>query len=142
MCNRFPRFWLITRHNGRVRAGDVIFHQYLWVTKLCSKFGRSRIAWMAIADNSVIVFVKGASPFAKERGNTKHEAGYDTGEKVLDVLKITKCLLGGEDSKKRGCVTLNRPTSPTTMWWLPNFKIYTGNHYCQHFHDYQHRSTG
>ena len=26
---------------------------------------------MAIADNSVIVFVKGASPFAKERGNTK-----------------------------------------------------------------------
>ena len=38
------RFWSMTRH-GYGTGG--IFYQWLWVTKLCAKFGRSRIPRMA-----------------------------------------------------------------------------------------------
>ena len=40
----FERFGLKTRYNnGRVMAREAYFYQCLWETKLCAKFGRSRI---------------------------------------------------------------------------------------------------
>ena len=36
-------------------AREVFFHQCLWVTKLCAKFGRSRIPTTARAPNSFII---------------------------------------------------------------------------------------
>ena len=44
-----------TRLNGRVMAREIFFHQCLWVTKFCAKFGRSRIPRRASIPNSFIV---------------------------------------------------------------------------------------
>ena len=52
---KMARFWPKWRYNGRVMAREVFFHQCLWVTKLCAKFGRSRIPRMARAPNSFII---------------------------------------------------------------------------------------
>ena len=49
------RFWPKWRYNGRVMAREVFFHQCLWVTKFCAKFGRSRIPRTARAPNSFII---------------------------------------------------------------------------------------
>ena len=49
------RFWPKWRYNGRVMAREVFFHQCLWVTKFCAKFGRSRIPRTARDPNSFIV---------------------------------------------------------------------------------------
>ena len=52
---KMARFWPKTRHNGRVMARKIFFHQCLWVTKFCAKFGRSRIPRTARMHNSLIV---------------------------------------------------------------------------------------
>ena len=39
----------------------IIHHYYLWVMKICAKFGRSRIPWMTQLFHSFTVYVKGAS---------------------------------------------------------------------------------
>ena len=52
---KMARFWPKTRHNGRVMARKIFFHQCLWVTKFCAKFGRSRIPRRASNPNSFIV---------------------------------------------------------------------------------------
>ena len=44
-----------TRLNGRVMAREIFFHQCLWVTRFCAKFGRSRIPRTARIHNSLIV---------------------------------------------------------------------------------------
>ena len=49
------RFWPKTRHNGRGMAWKIFFHQCLWVTKFCAKFGHSRILRTASIHNSFIV---------------------------------------------------------------------------------------
>ena len=49
------RFWPKTRHNGRVMARKIFFHQCLWVTKFCAKFGHSRIPRTASAHKSFII---------------------------------------------------------------------------------------
>ena len=52
---KIARFWPQLRYNGRVMAREVFFHQCLWVTKFCAKFGRSRIPRTARAPQSFIV---------------------------------------------------------------------------------------
>ena len=52
---KMARFWPKTRLNGRVMAREIFFHQCLWVTKFCAKFGRSRIPRTARMHNSLIV---------------------------------------------------------------------------------------
>ena len=52
---KMARFWPKTRYNGRVMAREIFFHQCLWVTKFCAKFGRSRIPRTARMHNSLIV---------------------------------------------------------------------------------------
>ena len=52
---KMARFWPKWRYNGRVMAREVFFHQCLWVTKFCAKFGRSRIPRTARAPNSFII---------------------------------------------------------------------------------------
>ena len=52
---KMARFWPKTRLNGRVMAREIFFHQCLWVTKFCAKFGHSRIPRMASIHNSFIV---------------------------------------------------------------------------------------
>ena len=52
---KMARFGPKTRLNGRVLAREIFFHQCLWVTKYCAKFGRSRIPGAASAHNSLIV---------------------------------------------------------------------------------------
>ena len=53
--SKMARFWPKWRYNGRVMAREVFFHQCLWVTKFCAKFGRSRIPRTARAPNSFII---------------------------------------------------------------------------------------
>ena len=52
---KMARFWPKTRHNGRVMARKIFFHQCLWVTKFCAKFGHSRIPRTASAHKSFII---------------------------------------------------------------------------------------
>ena len=52
---KMARFWPKTRHNGRVMARKIFFHQCLWVTKFCAKFGRSWIPRTARVHNSFII---------------------------------------------------------------------------------------
>ena len=52
---KMARFWPKTRHNGRVMAQKIFFHQCQWVTKFCAKFGHSRIPRTASIHNSFIV---------------------------------------------------------------------------------------
>ena len=52
---KMARFWPKTRLNGRVMAREIFFHQCLWITKFCAKFGRSRITRTARMHNSLIV---------------------------------------------------------------------------------------
>ena len=52
---KMAKFWPKWRYNGRVMAREVFFHQCLWVTKFCAKFGRSRIPRTARMHNSLIV---------------------------------------------------------------------------------------
>ena len=52
---KMARFWPKTRLNGRVMAREIFFHQCLWVTKFCAKFGRSRTPRTARMHNSLIV---------------------------------------------------------------------------------------
>ena len=52
---KMARFWPKTRYNGRVMAREIFFHQCLWITKFCAKFGRSRIPRTARAPNSFII---------------------------------------------------------------------------------------
>ena len=52
---KMARFWPKWRYNGRVMAREVFFHQCLWVTKFCAKFGCSRTPRTASVPNSFIV---------------------------------------------------------------------------------------
>ena len=52
---KMAKFWPKWRYKGRVMAREVFFHQCLWVTKFCAKFGRSRIPRTANVHNSFIV---------------------------------------------------------------------------------------
>ena len=52
---KMARFWPKTRYNGRVMAREIFFHQCLWVTKFCAKFGRSQIPRTARMHNTLIV---------------------------------------------------------------------------------------
>ena len=52
---KMARFWPKMRWNGRVMARDIFFHQCLWVTKFCAKFGRSRIPRTARVHNSFVI---------------------------------------------------------------------------------------
>ena len=52
---KMARYWPKSRYNGRVMAREVFFHQCLWVTKFCAKFGCSRTPRTARMHNSLIV---------------------------------------------------------------------------------------
>ena len=69
---KMARFWPKWRYNGRVMAREVFFHQCLWVTKFCAKFGRSRIPRTARAPNSFIILRcmwKEPAPFSSGNQN-------------------------------------------------------------------------
>ena len=52
---KMARFWPKTRHNGRVMARKIFFHQCLWGTKFFAKFGHSRIPRTASAHKSFVI---------------------------------------------------------------------------------------
>ena len=92
---KMARFWPKMRYNGRVMAREMFFHQCLWVTKFCAKFGRSRIPRTARMHNSLIVLRcmwKEPAPFREFRrvGEPTRIFQFEKNQKGLKLWVVSR----------------------------------------------------